>query len=83
MMGGRVKTLVPKIHGGILSRRKEDKEETKKYPIKEIDLVVVNLYPFEETIKKPEIELDEAIENIDIGETCLSQNAMRYEKMKI
>lgn len=52
MMGGRVKTLVPQIHGGILSRRKEDKEETKKHNIKEIDLVVVNLYPFEETIKK-------------------------------
>ena len=69
MMGGRVKTLVPQIHGGILSRRKEDRDETKKHGIKEIDLVVVNLYPFEETIKKPNIGLDEPIENIDIGDS--------------
>ena len=72
MMDGRVKTLVPQIHGGILSRRKEDRDETKKHGIKEIDLVVVNLYPFEETIKKLNIELDEAIENIDIGGPTMS-----------
>ena len=77
MMGGRVKTLVPQIHGGILSRRKEDKEEIKKYGIKEIDLVVVNLYPFEETIKKPGIELDEAIENIDIGGPTMLRSAAK------
>ena len=79
MMGGRVKTLVPQIHGGILSRRKEDRDETKKHGIKEIDLVVVNLYPFEETIKKPNIELDEAIENIEklIGRTPGPRNSPR------
>ena len=77
MMGGRVKTLVPQIHGGILSRRKEDREETKKHGIKEIDLVVVNLYPFEETIKKPNIELDEAIENIDIGGPTMLRSAAK------
>ena len=77
MMGGRVKTLVPQIHGGILSRRKEDKEEIKKYGIKEIDLVVVNLYPFEETIKKPDIELDEAVENIDIGGPTMLRSAAK------
>ena len=77
MMGGRVKTLVPQIHGGILSRRKEDKEEIKKYGIKEIDLVVVNLYPFEEKIKKPGIELEEAIENIDIGGPTMLRSAAK------
>ncbi len=77
MMGGRVKTLVPQIHGGILSRRKEDRDETKKHGIKEIDLVVVNLYPFEETIKKPNIELDEAIENIDIGGPTMLRSAAK------
>ena len=77
MMGGRVKTLVPQIHGGILSRRRKDKEEIKKHGIKEIDLVVVNLYPFEETIKKPNIELDEAIENIDIGGPTMLRSAAK------
>ena len=77
MMGGRVKTLVPQIHGGILSRRKADKEETKKHGIKEIDLVVVNLYPFEETIKKPNIKLEEAIENIDIGGPTMLRSAAK------
>ena len=77
MLGGRVKTLVPQIHGGILSRRKEDKEEIKKHGIKEIDLVVVNLYPFEKTVKKPNIELEEAIENIDIGGPTMLRSAAK------
>ena len=77
MLGGRVKTLVPQIHGGILSRRKEDKEEIKKHGIKEIDLVVVNLYPFEETVKKPNIELEEAIENVDIGGPTMLRSAAK------
>ena len=51
MMNGRVKTLHPKVHAGILSRRNIDKNEVKKNSIEEIDLVVVNLYPFEETVK--------------------------------
>jgi phosphoribosylaminoimidazolecarboxamide formyltransferase/IMP cyclohydrolase len=67
MMQGRVKTLHPMVHGGILSRRELDSEEVKNNNIQEIDLVVVNLYPFEETIKKKDVLLNEAIENIDIG----------------
>lgn len=67
MMDGRVKTLHPKIHGGILGRRGIDDEVMKANEIKPIDLVVVNLYPFEEAIALPDCDLDTAIENIDIG----------------
>ena len=77
MMNGRVKTLVPKIHGAILSRRNQDKEEIKKHGIQEIDLVVVNLYPFEETIKKKNISIEEAIENIDIGGPTMLRSAAK------
>ena len=66
MMNGRVKTLHPKVHAGILSRRNIDKNEVKKNSIEEIDLVVVNLYPFEETVKNNGT-FEEVIENIDIG----------------
>jgi phosphoribosylaminoimidazolecarboxamide formyltransferase/IMP cyclohydrolase len=67
MMDGRVKTLHPKIHGGILGRRGVDDEVMAANDIQPIDLVVVNLYPFENTIAKPDCDLDTAIENIDIG----------------
>ena len=67
MMGGRVKTLHPKIHGGILARRGPDKIEMTTMGIAPIDLVVVNLYPFEETVARPEITVVDAIESIDIG----------------
>ncbi|HTZ17971.1 MAG TPA: hypothetical protein VMB78_05975 [Dissulfurispiraceae bacterium] len=69
MLDGRLKTLHPKIHGGLLSRRSnpKDMEDIKKHGIGTIDLVVVNLYPFEKTISKPDVTFDEAIENIDIG----------------
>ncbi len=67
MMDGRVKTLHPKIHGGILGRRGIDDAVMSANGIKPIDLVAVNLYPFEQTIAMPDCELDEAIENIDIG----------------
>ncbi len=69
MLDGRLKTLHPKIHGGLLARRSNpaDMEALKKYEIDAIDLVVVNLYPFEETISKQFVTLEEAIENIDIG----------------
>jgi phosphoribosylaminoimidazolecarboxamide formyltransferase / IMP cyclohydrolase len=67
MMDGRVKTLHPKIHGGILGRRGVDDEVMKANGIQPIDLVVVNLYPFEATIANPDCDLDTAIENIDIG----------------
>ena len=67
IMDGRVKTLHPKIHGGILGRRGIDDDVMKANDITPIDLVVVNLYPFEATIAKEDCTLDDAIENIDIG----------------
>ena len=73
MMDGRVKTLHPHIHGGILARRdREDHlDQIREKGIVPIDLVVVNLYPFEATIAKPGCTVEEAIENIDIGGPCL------------
>jgi phosphoribosylaminoimidazolecarboxamide formyltransferase/IMP cyclohydrolase len=67
MMDGRVKTLHPKIHGGILGRRGQDDAVMAEHGIAAIDMVVVNLYPFEQTVAKPDCTLAEAIENIDIG----------------
>ena len=67
MMDGRVKTLHPKIHGGILARRGTDEAVMEDNNITPIDLVVVNLYPFENTVARPDCSLAEAIENIDIG----------------
>ena len=69
MMEGRVKTLHPKIHGGILARRNidSDLEELDKLDIKAIDLIVCNLYPFAQTIEKEDVDLKEVLENIDIG----------------
>jgi len=67
MMDGRVKTLHPKIHGGVLGRRGTDDAVMAKHGIDPIDMVVVNLYPFEDTIANPDCDLATAIENIDIG----------------
>ena len=69
MLDGRVKTLHPKIHGGILGKRNDINhvETMKKNNINEIDLVIVNLYPFQSKIKREDCTLDLAIENIDIG----------------
>lgn len=67
MMDGRVKTLHPKIHGGILARRGQDDEIMAQHGIDAIDMVVVNLYPFEQTVANPDCSLEDAIENIDIG----------------
>ncbi len=67
IMDGRVKTLHPKIHGGILGRRGIDDDVMKDNDITPIDLVVVNLYPFEATVAREDCSLDDAIENIDIG----------------
>ena len=67
MMDGRVKTLHPKIHGGILARRGMDDDVMSAHSIERIDLVVVNLYPFAQTIARADVTMDEAIENIDIG----------------
>jgi phosphoribosylaminoimidazolecarboxamide formyltransferase / IMP cyclohydrolase len=69
IMDGRVKTLHPKVHGGILAIRDNPlhREHMAQNGIKPIDLVVVNLYPFRQTIAKPDVTIEEAIENIDIG----------------
>ena len=67
MMSGRVKTLHPKVHGGILGRRGTDEAIMAEHGIEPIDLVIVNLYPFEKTVANPDCELATAIENIDIG----------------
>lgn len=67
IMGGRVKTLHPKIHGGILGRRGQDDAVMQEQSIAPIDMVVVNLYPFKATVEKEGCTLDDAIENIDIG----------------
>ncbi|MFN1208125.1 bifunctional phosphoribosylaminoimidazolecarboxamide formyltransferase/IMP cyclohydrolase PurH, partial [Enterococcus lactis] len=69
MLDGRVKTLHPRIHAGILARRdnEEHMQQLKEQNIGLIDLVCVNLYPFKETIEKPDVTYADAIENIDIG----------------
>lgn len=79
MLDGRVKTLHPKIHGGLLSRRgnEKDMEEIKKHGINTIDMVVVNLYPFEATISKPDVTFEDAIENIDIGGPTMLRSASK------
>lgn len=77
MMAGRVKTLHPKIHGGLLGRRGVDDEVMNQHQINPIDLVVVNLYPFEDTIAKPDCDLNMAIENIDIGGPAMLRSAAK------
>lgn len=79
MLDGRVKTLHPKIHGGILARRDEPSHQSqmKQYGIEPIDLVVVNFYPFENTVAKPGVSLEDAIENIDIGGPTLVRAAAK------
>jgi phosphoribosylaminoimidazolecarboxamide formyltransferase/IMP cyclohydrolase len=77
MMGGRVKTLHPKIHGGILARRNSDKAEMTAMGIAPIDLVAVNLYPFEQTISTPNTTLVDAIESIDIGGPAMLRAAAK------
>ncbi|SMF02075.1 phosphoribosylaminoimidazolecarboxamide formyltransferase / IMP cyclohydrolase [Alteromonadaceae bacterium Bs31] len=94
MMAGRVKTLHPKVHGGILARRGTDDAVMEEHGIKPIDMVVVNLYPFEKTVANPECDLPTAIENIDIGgptmvraaaknfkDVAIVVNASSYEKV--
>jgi len=79
MLDGRVKTLHPVVHGGLLSLRdnKEHMATIAKHNIKPIDLVCVNLYPFEATISKPNVEMHEAIENIDIGGPSMIRSASK------
>ena len=86
MLDGRVKTLHPKIHGGILAQKNNPQhiETLKKNNIPQIDLVIVNLYPFEETILKPETTLELAIENIDIGgPTMIRAAAKNYKSIAV
>jgi phosphoribosylaminoimidazolecarboxamide formyltransferase / IMP cyclohydrolase len=77
MMGGRVKTLHPKVHGGILGRRGIDDEIMAQQVILPIDMVVVNLYPFAKTVANPDCKLEEAIENIDIGGPAMVRSAAK------
>ena len=79
---GRVKTLHPKVHGGLLHKRDDDEhlKQAKDNDIPPIDLVVVNLYPFEETIAKEGVSLEEAIENIDIGGPSMLRSAAKNYK---
>jgi len=77
MMAGRVKTLHPKIHGGLLGRRGVDDDVMAEHQIDPIDLVVVNLYPFEDTIAKQDCDLNTAIENIDIGGPAMLRSAAK------
>ncbi|MCP4050554.1 MAG: bifunctional phosphoribosylaminoimidazolecarboxamide formyltransferase/IMP cyclohydrolase [bacterium] len=82
MLSGRVKTLHPKVHGGILAvKDNQDHIDTcEKYNIPLIDLVVVNLYPFKKTIDKPDVTMEEAIENIDIGGPAMIRSAAKNYK---
>src|ERR1700716_3469408 len=86
VLEGRVKTLHPRVHGGLLYKRGTPKHEAeaKECGLEPIDLVVVNLYPFEATIAKPAVTLAEAIENIDIGGPSLIRSAAKnYESVTV
>ncbi len=79
MLDGRVKTLHPKVHGGLLFIRGDEKHEAtaREHGISPIDLVVVNLYPFEQTVARPDVSLHDAIENIDIGGPSMLRSAAK------
>jgi phosphoribosylaminoimidazolecarboxamide formyltransferase/IMP cyclohydrolase len=82
MMDGRVKTLHPKIHGGLLALRDDPKHiaAMRQHDIQPIDLLCVNLYPFQQTIAKPGVKLEEAIENIDIGGPAMIRSASKNNR---
>lgn len=79
MLDGRVKTLHPKVHGGLLGRRDlpEHVAAMQQYGIENIDLLAVNLYPFEATVAKADCTLEDAIENIDIGGPAMVRSAAK------
>jgi phosphoribosylaminoimidazolecarboxamide formyltransferase/IMP cyclohydrolase len=77
IMGGRVKTLHPKIHGGLLGRRGIDEEVMRDHGIEAIDLLAVNLYPFAATVARPDCTYDDAVENIDIGGPAMVRAAAK------
>ncbi|QTL40161.1 bifunctional phosphoribosylaminoimidazolecarboxamide formyltransferase/IMP cyclohydrolase [Xenorhabdus budapestensis] len=80
MMDGRVKTLHPKVHGGILGRRGQDDAVMEQHQITPINMVVVNLYPFAQTVAKPDCSLEDAVENIDIGGPTMVRSAAKNHK---
>ena len=82
ILNGRVKTLHPKIHGGILAQRGNPKHDIDRQAngIGQIDIVAVNLYPFKETVAKPDVTLEDAIENIDIGGPSMVRSAAKNYK---
>ena len=82
ILGGRVKTLHPKIHGGILAKRNDEVHDADReaFDIGLIDVVAVNLYPFKETVAKPDVTWDDAIENIDIGGPTMVRSAAKNHK---
>lgn len=85
-LDGRVKTLHPKVHGGLLAIRSnsEHMRQIKELGIEPIDMVIINLYPFKQTILKPDVELEDAIENIDIGgPTMLRAAAKNYQDVTV
>ncbi len=80
MMDGRVKTLHPKVHGGILGRRGQDDAIMEQHDIAPIDMVVVNLYPFTQTVAREGCSLEDAVENIDIGGPTMVRSAAKNHK---
>lgn len=80
LMDGRVKTLHPKVHGGILGRRGQDNEIMQVHGISPIDMVVVNLYPFAQTVAREGCSLEDAVENIDIGGPTMVRSAAKNHK---
>jgi len=82
ILEGRVKTLHPKIHGGILAKRDDEVHDADREAngIGLIDIVAVNLYPFKETVAKPDVTFEEAIENIDIGGPSMVRSAAKNHK---
>ncbi|KUI97043.1 bifunctional phosphoribosylaminoimidazolecarboxamide formyltransferase/IMP cyclohydrolase [Vibrio sp. MEBiC08052] len=80
MMDGRVKTLHPKVHGGVLGRRGQDDDIMAQHGIQPIDMVVVNLYPFAATVAKADCSLADAVENIDIGGPTMVRSAAKNHK---
>ena len=82
MLDGRVKTLHPKVHGGILARRDfpEHIAKLEEHNIPQIDMVVVNLYPFQQTVAKEQCSLEDAIENIDIGGPTMLRSAAKNHR---
>ena len=79
ILGGRVKTLHPKVHGGILAKRGDENHDADRevFGIDLIDIVVVNLYPFQATVAKPDVTWEDAIENIDIGGPTMVRSAAK------